>query len=215
MSVNVPEQLAPDSTEVDSGLVSFMLLAHFHGLPVEADQLIHEFRLPGEKFGTSEIMLAAKKMGLQVKKVSTTLTRLDRTPLPAIAVSKNGEFFVLAQADGDKFLVHQPSAARPLVLNEIELAALWSGELILVASRASMTGDLAKFDFTWFIPAVVKYRRLLIEILLVSFALNLFALVTPCVFSLSLTKCRTPAIACVLFRWMCEKPKYLQMQHRL
>ncbi len=179
---------------VDTGLISFVLLARFHGLPADADQLVHEFRQPGKNFGVTEIMLAAKKMSLQVKKVSTRLDRLDRTPLPAIAISKSGTFFVLAQinlsteAEGNTFLVHEPSSARPLVLNETEFLALWSGELILFASRASVSGALAKFDFTWFIPAVVKYRRLLSEILLVSFALNLFALVTPLFFQVVMDK---------------------------
>ncbi len=113
---------------------------------------------------------------------------MDRTPLPAIAISKSGKFFALAQANGDKFLIQDPTAARPLVLSEEELHELWSGELILVASRESMIGDLAKFDFTWFIPAVVKYRKLLTEILLVSLALNLFALVTPLFFQVVMDK---------------------------
>jgi subfamily B ATP-binding cassette protein HlyB/CyaB len=47
---------------------------------------------------------------------------------------------------------------------------------------------LAKFDFTWFIPAIVKYRKLLGEILLVSFVLNLFALVTPLFFQVVMDK---------------------------
>lgn len=173
---------------VDSGLISLVLLARFHGIPVEPEQIAHEFGLPGKLFSAGDIMLAAKKYKLQVKKVSTSIERLDRTPLPAIAMSKNGHFFVLAQADGDKCLIQDPAAARPLVLSDEELNELWSGELILVASHESMVGDLAKFDFTWFIPAVIKYRRLLSEILLVSLALNLFALVTPLFFQVVMDK---------------------------
>jgi ATP-binding cassette, subfamily B, bacterial HlyB/CyaB len=173
---------------IDSGLLSFILLARFHGIPAEADQLLHEFREPGKRFGLTEILLAGKKAALHVKKISTTLERLDRTPLPAIGIAKNGEFFVLAQTDADSFLIHDPASARPLTLNESDFLALWNGELILFASRASASGALAKFDFTWFIPAVVKYRRLLGEILLVSFALNLFALVTPLFFQVVMDK---------------------------
>lgn len=173
---------------LDSGLISLVLLARFHGIPVEPEQIAHEFGLPGTLFSANDILLAAKKYKLQVKKVSTSIDRLDRTPLPAIAISKSGQFFVLAQADNDKFLIQDPAAARPLVLSDEELNELWSGELILVASRTSMTGDLAKFDFTWFIPAVVKYRKLLSEILLVSLALNLFALVTPLFFQVVMDK---------------------------
>ncbi len=64
----------------------------------------------------------------------------------------------------------------------------WNGELILFTSRASFAGELAKFDFSWFIPAVVKYRKLLGEVLAVSFALQLFALVTPLFFQVVMDK---------------------------
>ncbi len=188
MSVIEKKEQGLEPVQVDSGLISLVLLARFHGIPVEPEQIAHEFGLPGKLFATSDIMLAAKKYKLQVKHVKTSLDRLDRTPLPAIAISKSGHFFVLAQTDGDTFLIQDPAAARPLVLSEDELNELWSGELILVASRESMVGDLAKFDFTWFIPAVIKYRRLLGEILLVSLALNLFALVTPLFFQVVMDK---------------------------
>lgn len=52
--------------------------------------------------------------------------------------------------------------------------------LLQVASRASVLGNLAKFDFSWFIPAVVKYRKLLAEVFAVSLFIQIFALVTPC-----------------------------------
>ena len=67
-------------------------------------------------------------------------------------------------------------------------AAQWSGELILLASRASLAGSLARFDFSWFIPALVKYRKLLGEVLLISFVLQLFGLVSPLFFQVVMDK---------------------------
>ncbi|MDP2353878.1 MAG: type I secretion system permease/ATPase, partial [Pseudomonadota bacterium] len=85
-------------------------------------------------------------------------------------------------------LIHDPASPRPESLSLEALQQRWSGDLILFTSRASLAGDLAKFDFTWFIPAIVKYRKLLGEILLVSFALQLFALVTPLFFQVVMDK---------------------------
>lgn len=67
-------------------------------------------------------------------------------------------------------------------------ASHWTGELILITSRASLAGELAKFDFSWFIPALVKYRRLLGEVLLISFVLQLFGLVSPLFFQVVMDK---------------------------
>ncbi len=182
------EEHSKTQQKFDSGLISLVLLARFHGIPVEPEQLLHEFGRPGTLFSAADVMLAAKKYKLQVKKVNTTVDRLDRTPLPAIAIDNAGSFFVIAQADGDKFLIQEANSPRPLVLSALELKEVWSGELILVASRASVVGDLAKFDFSWFIPALVKYRKLLGEILLVSLALNIFALITPLFFQVVMDK---------------------------
>lgn len=104
---------------------------------------------------------------------------MERTPLPALAVDTEGRFFILARVEVDQVLIQDTRVERPQVLSVGEFSERWTGQLILFTSRASLAGDLAKFDFTWFIPAVVKYRKLLGEVLLVSFALQLFALVTP------------------------------------
>jgi len=94
----------------------------------------------------------------------------------------------LARADADKVLIQDPLDTQPKVLSRDELQARWSGRAILFASRASLAGELAKFDFSWFVPAVVKYRRLLLEVLGVSLALQLFALVSPLFFQVVMDK---------------------------
>ncbi|MDD5388886.1 MAG: type I secretion system permease/ATPase [Gallionellaceae bacterium] len=171
----------------DPGLACLAMLARFHGISVEPAQLAHEFG-DGQPFGVTEILLAAKKLGLKAKHITTAANRLDTTPLPALAVDKDGGFFILARFDDGQALIHDPASPHPESLALEALQARWSGELILFTSRASLAGELAKFDFTWFIPSIVKYRKLLGEILLVSFALQLFALVTPLFFQVVMDK---------------------------
>ena len=173
---------------VDAGLACLAMLARIHQIAVDTEQLAHRFKVSGESFGTTEILLAAKQLGLQAKPIRTSLDRLGRIPLPAIAVDNSGGYFILARFDSGKALIHDPKAERPQVVSRDELLERWNGELILFTSRASMIGEMAKFDFTWFIPAVVKYRKLLGEVLLVSFVLNLFALVTPLFFQVVMDK---------------------------
>ncbi len=171
----------------DSGLACLVMLARFHGVAAEPAQLAHEFG-DGRPFDLAEILLAAKSLGLKAKLVRTGPDRLIATPLPALAVDREGGFFILAKLDGEHALIHDPAAGRPQTLSLAELEARWDGQLVLFTSRASLAGELAKFDFTWFIPAIVKYRKLLGEILLVSFVLNLFALVTPLFFQVVMDK---------------------------
>lgn len=183
-----PHTAAASAAELDTGLACLVMLARFHQIAADPDQLAHRFNVSGEPLGKTEILLAARHLGLQAKAVTSSMDRLDRTPLPALAVDRSGGHFILARFDADKVLIHDPRVERPQVISRDELLVRWGGELILFTSRASLIGEMAKFDFSWFIPAVVKYRKLLGEVLLVSFVLNLFALVTPLFFQVVMDK---------------------------
>ena len=187
----MPDGAALDPTPVpvvDTGLLGLVMLARFHGVAADPDQLAHDFKESGQLFGVAQILQAAKQLGLKAKKVGTEFARLIQTPLPALALDNAGRFFILARAEEDRVLIQEPGGERPLILSVAEFSARWTGELILFTSRASLAGEFAKFDFTWFIPAVVKYRKLLGEVLLVSFVLQLFALVTPLFFQVVMDK---------------------------
>ncbi|SFL60525.1 type I secretion system ABC transporter, HlyB family [Rugamonas rubra] len=73
-------------------------------------------------------------------------------------------------------------------MNLSDFVAQWTGSFILFTSKASFAGEIAKFDFTWFIPAVIKYRRLLVEVLLISLVLQLIGLATPLFFQVVMDK---------------------------
>jgi len=158
------------------------MLARFHGLAADPDQLAHDWGEPGTPFDPTQILRASKALGLKARRVRTTARRLSHTPLPALALDAEGQFSILARVDDGQALIHDPRAGRPQAVPVEEWSRRWSGELILLASRASLTGELAKFDFTWFIPAVIKYRRMLVETLLVSGVIQCLALVTPLFF---------------------------------
>ncbi len=84
--------------------------------------------------------------------------------------------------ESGKLLVHDPRATTPEVKTREEIEALWSGQLIFLTHREALAGPARGFDLSWFIPAVVKYRRLLAEVLAGSFFLQLMGLVTPLFF---------------------------------
>ncbi|WP_277225631.1 ABC transporter transmembrane domain-containing protein, partial [Pseudomonas indica] len=165
-----------------------VMLARFHNVAASPEQLTHEFAEDGRRFGKAELLLSAKKLGLKAKPARSTLARLSHTPLPAIAADGEGRFFIIARLDDGQALIHDPRAQRPEVLSFEDLEARWTGELVLIRSEASLAGELSKFDFTWFIPAIVKYRKLLGEVLLVSFVLQIFALLTPLFFQVVMDK---------------------------
>ncbi len=165
-----------------------VFLARFYGLPADAEQLKHEFGQAGKLFGESEILLAARHLGLKASPADSDWPRLSVIALPAIAVQKDGRYVLLARADNEKVLVQNPAEPKPLILPRQVFEEAWSGRLILFTKRAHLRPEDRKFDFTWFIPAIVKYRKLLGEVLLASFFIQLFALLTPLFFQVVIDK---------------------------
>ncbi|MDR0210353.1 MAG: type I secretion system permease/ATPase [Pseudomonas putida] len=176
----------PDSP--DTGLICLLMLARFHNVAASGEQLAHEFTDGQQAFATPQLLLASRKLGLKAKRVETRPKRLAQTPLPAIAADREGGFFIIARMDQDKVLIQDPRAERPEVIDLATLEQRWSGELLLVRSEALAPGESSRFDFTWFIPAIVKHRKLLGEVTLVSFVLQIFALLTPLFFQVVMDK---------------------------
>jgi len=96
--------------------------------------------------------------------------------------------YVLARVNDRRILIQDPRQGNPQVLSHEDVGARWSGKVMLFTSRASLAGDLSQFDFSWFVPAIIKYRKLLGEILIVSFFLQLIGLATPLFFQVVMDK---------------------------
>ena len=101
---------------------------------------------------------------------------------------RDGGFLILGKAGDDKAIVQSPLSPRPALMTRVELAAVWDGRLILMARRAGLVDLSRRFDITWFLGAIHKYRRLLGEVLVASFFLQLFALVSPLFFQVVIDK---------------------------
>src|SRR5207237_10076786 len=85
-------------------------------------------------------------------------------------------------------LVQSPLSPRPAIMTRAELEAVWDGRIVLMTRRAGLVDLARRFDITWFLGAIHKYRRLLGEVLVASFFLQLFALVSPLFFQVVIDK---------------------------
>jgi subfamily B ATP-binding cassette protein HlyB/CyaB len=174
---------------LDCGLACLVTVAYFHGIAANPEQLVHRRGREHTAFSATDIVLAARSMGLKARFVSIKPERLASTPFPALMLDRSGRHFILAgiAADGTALIQEGGAASVQVVPQEVVLQRA-DGRAILFASRASLTGELARFDFTWFIPSLVKYRRFLIEVLVVSAVLQLIGLVSPLMFQVVMDK---------------------------
>jgi subfamily B ATP-binding cassette protein HlyB/CyaB len=175
---------------VDSGLFCLTLLLRFHGIAVEPEALRHRSGKPEGSLANTDLVILARNLGLKARLVSSNANRILKTPLPAIALRHDGTSVILAQINKDKreVLLHDPVLARPVTMNLDDFLASWSGDLILLARRAGALETIRNFDIAWFFAAMAKYKRLLAEVLLASFFLQLFGLISPLFFQVVIDK---------------------------
>ncbi len=174
-----------NSEQIDSGLICLLLIAELHEVVADQDKIVHEYG--HDKLDINKILLIAKSIGLKAKYVKQNIDRLDKTPLPAIVPLKDGNFLILAKYSDNKVLI-QRNGNSPEILEISTFNEIWTNHLILVTSDLSFTNAFSNFDFTWFIPAIIKYRKLLLEVFLISLFLQLIALITPMYFQVVMDK---------------------------
>jgi subfamily B ATP-binding cassette protein HlyB/CyaB len=166
---------------LDSGLHCLLILARYFGIPADGAQLRHLFGECAKPFDDKALLRAARHLGFKASRAESGWARLATTPLPAFAQLSDGHYLLLvnATAQAGKILVQDPAEPGVVALTREAFEASWSGRLILLTKRAHLRPHERKFDFTWFIPAIVKYRKQLAEVLLASFFLQVFGLLTP------------------------------------
>src|SRR5579885_3343639 len=170
----------------DQGLAALVMLLRFQGIGGDAEQIRHRFA--GARVGIPEMLRCAKDFKLKARVFRTSWAKLPEIPFPAIAELKDGGFLVIGKAGEDRIIVQPPGSPRPILMPKDEFQGRWSGRVVLMTRRAVLTDLTRRFDITWFMGAIYKYRRLLSEVLFASLFLQLFALVSPLFFQVVIDK---------------------------
>lgn len=171
-------------------LIALAMILGFHQIAADPRQLAYELGKPGPgksgEIDGDDLVRLARRMGAKAMRKSLPIAKIERFPTPFLA-RLGDEFVVVGGVRNDRVLiqrVHSPAETTTVG----ELSAAWTGDVVFVTTRAAPVDRTVKFDVTWFIPALWRYRHLLRDVLLASFVLQLFALTTPIFFQVVIDK---------------------------
>lgn len=120
---------------------------------------------------------AGEKIGLQLRRLQTTWNDLRQLSFPALLHWQQENWVVVYALKGDRLLIANPlnpsQTCESIPRSGVEPA--WDGQLWQV----ELIQRQEKFNLSWFLPAVWRYRKLLGEVLFASFTLQLLGLTTP------------------------------------
>ena len=164
----------------ESGLIAYATILAMHRIAVDPVQLRHDLGHDRPVTADDLLRCAVRQDGVKAKASKADHAQLMRLPMPLLANGPAG-WFVIGRAGGEEVLVQRPGGP----VEKLSPAALeerWVGEIMLITTRAGPMGAAGRFDVTWFVPQIVRYRRLIGEVLLITLALNLLGLAAPLFF---------------------------------
>jgi len=188
----IDSEVTPKPEILDPALASFVLLAKFLGVPADPEQILHERGRGDSAFGFDDLARVAKRLGIVAKIRRVANADLGKLPAPMLIALADGDTAILLRVeeteDTPRYLVQRADAARPEIWQADDMTARYAGTVLLMTTRERIAGEKRRFDVSWFIPALVKYRRPLRDVLIGSFFLQLAGLVSPVFFQLVIDK---------------------------
>jgi ATP-binding cassette, subfamily B, bacterial HlyB/CyaB len=183
-----PPQSAPPA---DYGLRALTGIAAFYRIAADPVSLARELALGERQSDERDILRAGKLIDLKVRSVPLrSPDRFKTLPFPAILQLRTGEFVVFGgpMASGN-FRIVDPVSRRDREIEQGELFQAIEPRAILVARRWGGAGlDPRTFGFRWFLPSIWRYRKPLMHVVIASFFIQIFALITPLFFQVVIDK---------------------------
>jgi subfamily B ATP-binding cassette protein HlyB/CyaB len=163
-------------------------IARHYGINANAASLGHELALGRRSAGPREIERAARLLGMRARTYrDQDVQRLNEAPRPLIVGLKDGAFGVLrASPAGDKLALAGRGPAA--LISPEALIAIWNGTFVLAAPDHEPLENGDRLDWAWLAGVIWRYRKPLAHVLLLSFFVQIFALVTPLFFQIIIDK---------------------------
>ena len=166
--------------QVNSGLISLEIVSRMNNVDIDMRSVVREYGISTADIEPEEIMRIAKNKGFKVKKKSMKLSDLSlKYPMPAILQMKDNSYIILLalKPDENKVLTLTPLEKHP-VSHTFEELQEQIKDYIIILRHKNADSDV-KFGFKWFFNEIFKYKKIIGQVLLGSFVIQLFGLVTP------------------------------------
>lgn len=163
-----------------TGLISLELIARINQLDIDLRAIMREHAISEEEISKEELLRIAGRLDFKARIKTEPLEEIaKRYPLPAIMIQKDGSYSVVLKVDPEqkRALIFLPIDKKAVDLSFTEVAERTNNEFIILSHKIIDTK--IKFSLKWFFIEILKYRKIITEVLVGSFVVQLFGLVTP------------------------------------
>ena len=163
-----------------SALIALEIAGKLNRIPIDARIIIKEYSLDDDEPSIEELARIAKHQGFRSSIKKLPIEKLiNNYPMPIIVQKANGSYMSIIQFNEEKkeLLVFDITQKEPYAMSYEEYTDVSSGKVIVLKHR--FLSQQVKFGFGWFYAQMLNYKKIIGEVLLASFIMQLFGLVTP------------------------------------
>jgi ATP-binding cassette subfamily B protein len=164
---------------MEATLACFQMLSQHLGMPFRRDVLKRALANSFERSGSISLQLCgaiAELMGLNSQLVNVPAAAVSRLQTPAM-LRWQDSFALLYKASEKELVLAVPETG----IRRIKPAAFmeaWGEDQVLLLQTTKDTPK-QRFGLGWFLPSLYRYRKVLLEVFIASFFVQLFGLANP------------------------------------
>lgn len=182
----------PRHTELEC----LVAVARHHGVDLSVERLIHDYAIDAGAVPVPRLLRIAQEAGFRARSTNIKWRDLARLggAYPVLARLDNGNWIVLVNLQGEggdaTVTVFDPLAEQLhlLILSEEQLCARWRGEVVLLKRAHRLTDSEQPFGLRWFVPELIRQRRIFRDVAVAALFLYAVGLATPIFFQLVIDK---------------------------
>ena len=165
--------------------------------PFDAELLVRQFPPP---YGSDAVIHAARALGFRIQRKDCAADRVASLNLPCLVVlnedtvtadpqgdvvQRSTRPAIVVQADGEHIVYFPAGSNTPAKVTHAEFAQRYAGTAFQLALKLKPVGDPDRvngaepFGFRWFIPELLKHKRVWRDVLGASLVIQLLALGSP------------------------------------
>lgn len=164
----------------ECGLACLAMVAGYHGLDIDLNNLRHKFSISAHGATLKQIMDIAAKLSLASRALKLDVDHLDQLQTPCILHWEMKHFVVLKKVSTKKIVIHDPGVGEQ-VLSIEQVSQLFTGVALELTPTSEFEKGSAKNTLTLghFWARINGLKRSLLIVLILSLLLQLFAIISP------------------------------------
>lgn len=165
---------------IQTGLICLQILAQLRNISFDSRAISREYAVGSSELEIYELIRIARGIGLKASVKQLTASKvIEKYPLPIIFQNRKNEYGLVLSVDALKkqALVLLPRETKPSEATFDQLNALGTGKFIVVGQ--ALLSQEARFGFGWFFAEIIRHKSAINQVMLASFFVQLFGLVTP------------------------------------